>query len=104
MEILSAGYLVQLNGMTVLVNAGTGITFDDHMRDALTKAGVASEYIDHIVFRLVVSKKASVERDSERFGHRQITYHEYALVSSEVLQNGDYTANRHFANIVFACA
>ncbi len=42
-------YLVRLNGMTVLVDAGAGETFDGHMQEALPKAGIAPEQIDHVL-------------------------------------------------------
>ena len=42
-------YLVRLNGMTVLVDAGAGEIFDGRMRDALAKASAAPEEIDHIL-------------------------------------------------------
>ena len=42
-------YLVRLNGLTVLVDAGAGETFDGRVPEALAKAGVAPEQIDHIV-------------------------------------------------------
>ncbi len=42
-------YLVRLNGMTVLVDAGAGQIFDGRMRDALAKTAVTPEQIDHIL-------------------------------------------------------
>lgn len=45
----STVYLVRLNGMTILVDAGVGELFDGRMRDALAKATVAPEQIDQII-------------------------------------------------------
>ncbi len=42
-------YLVRLNGVTVLVDAGAGETFDGRVYEALAKAGVAPEQIDHVL-------------------------------------------------------
>jgi glyoxylase-like metal-dependent hydrolase (beta-lactamase superfamily II) len=42
-------YLVRQSGMTVLVDAGACESFDGHMHEALTKAGVAPGQIDHIL-------------------------------------------------------
>jgi glyoxylase-like metal-dependent hydrolase (beta-lactamase superfamily II) len=42
-------YLVRQNGMAVLVDAGACAAFGGRMHDALDKAGVAPEHIDHIL-------------------------------------------------------
>ncbi len=42
-------YFVRLNGVTVLVDAGAGETFDGHMQEALVKADIAPEQIDHVL-------------------------------------------------------
>ena len=47
--VSGTAYLVRLNGVTVLVDAGSGKTFDGRARDALEKAGVAPEQINYIL-------------------------------------------------------
>ncbi len=42
-------YLVRLNGVTVLVDAGADETFDGHMQEALARARAAPGEIDHIL-------------------------------------------------------
>lgn len=42
-------YLVRLNGTAVLVDAGAGQIFNGHMLDALAKAAVAPDQIEHIL-------------------------------------------------------
>lgn len=42
-------YLVRLNGMTVLIDAGAGDIFNGRMRDALAKTTVVPEAVDHIL-------------------------------------------------------
>ncbi len=66
-------YLVRLNGVTVLIDAGAGETFDGHMQEALTKAGVAPEQIDHILLtHLHLDHVGGILHRGEVFPHATI--------------------------------
>lgn len=59
-------YLARLNGMTILVDAGAGDIFDGHMREALAKAAVAPERIDHVLLtHLHLDHVGGLLRDGE---------------------------------------